>query len=46
MYKDPKPELTVQADDAIEEFSVETTETDVTPQLHERLISWLDIIDR
>ncbi len=46
MYKDPEPELIIQADDALEEFSVETTDTDLTPQFYERLISWLDIIDR
>lgn len=46
MYKDLEPEPVLQADDALEEFSIEPAEADVTPQLNERLVSWLDIIDR
>lgn len=46
MYKDLEPELIVQSDETVEEFSIETSETDVIFPLSERLSSWLDIVDR
>lgn len=46
MYKDLEIELTVLADDAKEEFSIETPETDITPSLNDRLFQWLDTVDQ
>ena len=46
MYKDLESELMGQAEETVEEFSIETTEADVTPSLNERLFSWLESIDK
>jgi len=46
MLKDLEPEVNVQADDAIDEYPIETTEIDSVPPLVERLYTWLEIIDK
>ncbi|MBI9100534.1 MAG: hypothetical protein JEY91_18795 [Spirochaetaceae bacterium] len=48
MYKDLEPLLTsiAQADDAPEDFTIEKSEIEASLPLKERLILWLDSIDR
>jgi len=45
MFEDFEPELVFQADDSIEEYSVEPPETDVITPIVERFCSWLETID-
>jgi len=45
MYKDYEFELSVQAEDTVEEFAIETSENDVVLPLNERLLSWLETVD-
>lgn len=46
MYKDPEPELIIQSEDAAEDYPLEPVDLDPLPPLSERLISWMDIVDR
>lgn len=46
MYKDPEPDLMIQADEQPEEIKLEIVDKDPVPPLSERLVSWIESIDR
>lgn len=46
MHKNPESELNVHADDAVDDFSNEEPVSVFVTPLSERLISWLESVDK